>query len=62
MISIILPVLNEEKTIENTLLKLNNLKGDKEIIVVDGGSADDTVRIASQYAKVTNSRKEGPFR
>lgn len=61
MISIILPVLNEEKTIENTLLKLNNLKGDKEIIVVDGGSADDTVRIASQYAKVINSRKGRAF-
>ena len=61
MISIILPVLNEEKTIENTLLKLNSLKGDKEIIVVDGGSADDTVRIASQYAKVINSRKGRAF-
>jgi rSAM/selenodomain-associated transferase 2 len=61
MISIILPVLNEEKTIENTLVNLKSLKGDKEIIVVDGGSADDTVRIASQYAKVINSRKGRAF-
>jgi rSAM/selenodomain-associated transferase 2 len=52
MISIIVPVLNEEKTIEKMLSELESLDGDKEIIVVDGGSRDKTVEIASQYATV----------
>ncbi|RKD29025.1 TIGR04283 family arsenosugar biosynthesis glycosyltransferase [Thermohalobacter berrensis] len=57
MISIIVPVLNEEKSIERVLEGLNRLEGEKEIIVVDGGSRDKTVEIASKYAKVIKSRK-----
>lgn len=57
MISIIVPVLNEEKTIENTLSRLSSLKGEKEIIVVDGGSRDNTVKIASKYCIVLESQK-----
>lgn len=57
MISIIIPVLNEEKTIEKLLIDLNNLEGDKEIILVDGGSSDNTISIASKYAKVLSSKK-----
>lgn len=41
-ISIIVPVLNEEKNIEAVLLPLQNVLG-VEIIVVDGGSQDQTV-------------------
>jgi rSAM/selenodomain-associated transferase 2 len=55
MISIIVPVLNEEKTIERTLRMLSNLNRDKEIIVVDGGSSDNTVKVASSYAKTFES-------
>ncbi|WP_432409607.1 TIGR04283 family arsenosugar biosynthesis glycosyltransferase [Wukongibacter sp. M2B1] len=57
MISIIVPVLNEEKGIENLLKDLSSLKGDKEIIVVDGGSTDGTVDKVTRLAKVIHSEK-----
>lgn len=57
MISIIVPVLNEEKSIENLLKDINSLKGEKEIIVVDGGSTDETVDRASRFAKIIPSEK-----
>lgn len=57
MVSIIIPVLNEEKNIEKTLTQFNVLKGDKEIIVVDGGSRDNTKEIAERFAKVVCSEK-----
>ncbi|MCC0178333.1 TIGR04283 family arsenosugar biosynthesis glycosyltransferase [Waterburya agarophytonicola K14] len=44
-ISIIIPVLNEAEIIQPTLAKLLS-HGDLEIIVVDGGSKDNTVSIA----------------
>lgn len=57
MISVIIPVLNEEKSIERLLKQFDNCKESKEVIVVDGGSMDDTVEIASKYAKVVHSEK-----
>ncbi|ACK71866.1 glycosyl transferase family 2 [Gloeothece citriformis PCC 7424] len=45
LISIIIPVLNEGKKIEKTLVRLGH-DLDIEIIVVDGGSQDQTVKIA----------------
>lgn len=45
LISIIIPTLNEEKTLGRTLVPLKNKK-DCEIIVVDGGSSDTTVSLA----------------
>lgn len=50
-ISIIIPVLNEEVSIGSILTYLKNnssFKNIKEILVVDGGSTDDTLAIASQ--------------
>ena len=49
-ISIIIPVLNEAKIIQATLARLTY--PEVEVIVVDGGSQDDTVAIATQTAKV----------
>lgn len=44
-LSIIVPVYNEEKTIEKVLKELRKLKINKEIIVVDDGSRDKTPEI-----------------
>ncbi|MEA5534302.1 glycosyltransferase [Crocosphaera sp. XPORK-15E] len=44
-ISIIIPVLNEEKVIKQNLLRLKHSSG-IEIILADGGSQDQTILIA----------------
>jgi len=46
-VSIIVPTLNEEAHIVETIRSLQRLSGEKEIIVVDGGSNDQTVPLAS---------------
>jgi glycosyltransferase involved in cell wall biosynthesis len=59
-ISFIIPALNEEKYIEKTLLSIKNQnfpKKDYEIIVSDGKSDDDTVRIAKKYTSKIVSKK-----
>ena len=45
-VSIIVPTLNEQAHILATLNGLQQLSGDKEILVVDGGSSDATVSLA----------------
>jgi len=50
-ISIIIPVLNEAEHIDSTLTCLEPLRQqDHEVIVVDGGSQDETVELASRRA------------
>jgi rSAM/selenodomain-associated transferase 2 len=52
--SIIIPTLNEEKTIQSCLLDLQPLRNHSEIIVVDGESTDNTRTLATPLAdKVT---------
>ena len=53
MISIIIPTLEEEANIERCLKSLKNqsFRGKYEILVIDGYSLDDTVRIARKYVK-----------
>ena len=50
-ISIIIPVLNEAATIEETLTRIQKAS-DVEIIVVDGGSRDETVVITNHLSKI----------
>jgi rSAM/selenodomain-associated transferase 2 len=52
-ISIIVPALNEQECIAETLRSLQQLEGDKEIIVIDGGSLDETRSLAhAEGAKI----------
>lgn len=57
MVSIIIPVLNEERSIFEILTRLSALEGEKELIVVDGGSTDRTVELASTMARVIEAPK-----
>ena len=60
-ISIIIPVLNEANYIKKVLLAISKNAGSNrigEILVVDGGSSDETISIARDYgATVINSKK-----
>ena len=52
-ISVIIPTLNEETGIEKTISSLlNQNPPPHEVIVVDGGSKDSTIRILSRFSQV----------
>lgn len=53
--SIVIPVLNEASSIIATLERTRALEGNPEIIVVDGGSTDETVALAGRHARVISS-------
>jgi len=56
-ISIIIPIYNEEKTIEKLLKTLEPLKGRCEILFVDGDSTDRTLEILGDRYPVFRSEK-----
>jgi rSAM/selenodomain-associated transferase 2 len=51
-LSVIIPVLNEEKAIESCLQRLQTYAPHAQIIVVDGASGDRTVELARQFGDV----------
>src|SRR2546422_146457 len=56
-LSIIIPTLNEEKLIVQTLQAVRERTPEAEIVVVDGGSSDSTVTLASKYARVISTKR-----
>ena len=62
IISVVIPTYNEQDYIEKTLVSLKNQKTNVpyEIIVCDGNSTDNTVKIAKKYAdKVVYEKRTG---
>ena len=57
MISIIIPIYNEEKNIRKLQDNLSKLKGDFEVIFCDGGSSDKTLELIDKNYIVVNSPK-----
>ncbi|MDC3000739.1 glycosyltransferase family 2 protein [Candidatus Pelagibacter sp.] len=63
LVSIIIPVFNEEKYIKNLLVRVNKVKNiEKEIIVVNDYSSDDTKNILEKeckhlFSKLINNKK-----
>jgi hypothetical protein len=61
-ISVIIPTLNEEKYVPRCLKSLVNQTSDRslEILVVDGGSTDQTVQVAKKYADEVLMKSKAP--
>ncbi|MFV0364486.1 MAG: TIGR04283 family arsenosugar biosynthesis glycosyltransferase [Suipraeoptans sp.] len=56
-ISVIIPIYNEEKTIDRILQQLDKIKDQCEILFVDGGSTDATLSKLNHRRKVISSAK-----
>ncbi|MDN9927270.1 glycosyltransferase, partial [Clostridioides difficile] len=53
LLSIVMIVKNEEKILEKTLKSLTTLRNsiESELIIVDTGSTDDTIKISKKYTE-----------
>ena len=59
-LTIIVPVLNEEKSLHTRIKEYNHIKKNHELIFVDGGSNDDSISILkSNGHKVVISQQKG---
>lgn len=59
MISIIIPVFDEEKSILDVIQQFKSITVPHEIIIADGGSTDGTVTLAKQYADIVTIYPKG---
>jgi rSAM/selenodomain-associated transferase 2 len=57
MVSIIIPIYNEEKNIRRIQDNLKKLKGDFEVIFCDGGSVDKTISLIDYNFNVVDAPK-----
>ena len=57
MISVIIPVLNEAKILDQSLSRLKPQLEGHELIIVDGGSTDETPLIAKRHGQVISSER-----
>lgn len=58
-LSIIIPVYNEGKTVAEIIHQVKTVKGfDKEIIVVDDGSTDETIKVITNIKDITVIKHE----
>ncbi|NQU94656.1 MAG: glycosyltransferase family 2 protein [Candidatus Omnitrophica bacterium] len=57
MVSIIIPIYNEEKILSKNLPGFRRLAEKAELIFVDGGSSDRSVEVAKVYGKVVRTGK-----
>jgi rSAM/selenodomain-associated transferase 2 len=58
LISVIIPTLNEEATLAETLARLHGIDG-LEVIVADGGSKDRTIALAEEAGAMVLSSRPG---
>lgn len=58
-VSVIIPAFNEAESIERTIEAVKNLDKNLEIIVVDGGSIDETQRIAESCGVLVLQAERG---
>lgn len=60
-LSVVIPVYNEEKTIIDTfeaVKKADSMGMDKEIIIIDDGSSDDTAKVLKEIEKKEKNSKK----
>ncbi len=63
IISIVIPVYNAEKTLENCIksVLLQDFSKEYEIIIIDNNSTDKSIEIAKRYpVKIIKEKKQGP--
>ena len=60
-VSVVIPVYNERAYIEEVLLRVQAVQLDKEVLVIDDGSADGTRELLREFEKVqAEGRTEAP--